>query len=158
VFEQAEPGTAHVITRYRNANANLRTQLQRIIHKAGLTPWPRLFHNLRSTRQTELAETFPGHVVCAWIGNTEKVAQNHYLQVTDAHFAQAVIEPVKDQPGNSAAQNPALSEAVSVGMSKEATQDTNEKRPVLPSDSDSSRYFPNNQVAATGLEPVTRGL
>src|SRR5687767_6032844 len=58
-------------------------QLHRIIRKAGLTPWPRLFHNLRATRQTELNEQFPAHVVCAWIGNTEKVAQNHYLQVTD---------------------------------------------------------------------------
>ena len=87
-----------VITRSRDKNANLRTQLQRIIRKAGLTPWPRLFHNLLATRQTELAEHFPAHVVCTWIGNTERVAQNHYLQVTDAHFAKAVAEPLKDQP------------------------------------------------------------
>jgi len=38
---------------------NLRTQFERIIKKAGLTAWPRLFHNLRSSRQTELAEVFP---------------------------------------------------------------------------------------------------
>src|SRR5262249_56235529 len=62
-FERAEPGTVHVITRYRDRNANLRTQLNRIIHKAGLTPWPKLFHNLRATRQTELAAEFPLHVV-----------------------------------------------------------------------------------------------
>jgi len=31
VFEQAEPGTRHVITRYRGSNSNLRTQLNRII-------------------------------------------------------------------------------------------------------------------------------
>ena len=35
VFEQAEPGTTHVITRYRDRNSNLRTQLHRIIRKAG---------------------------------------------------------------------------------------------------------------------------
>ena len=29
---------------------------EKIIVKAGLTPWPRLFHNLRSSRQTELQE------------------------------------------------------------------------------------------------------
>jgi hypothetical protein len=29
------------------------------------------------------------HVVCAWIGNTEAIAQKQYLQVTEAHFAQA---------------------------------------------------------------------
>jgi len=89
VFDEAEPGTEHVITRYRQPNSNLRTQLKRIIHKAGLKPWPRLFQNLRSTRETELTETFPLHVVTAWIGNSQLVARKHYLQVTDEHFARA---------------------------------------------------------------------
>ena len=62
--------TEFVITRYRDSNANLRTQLQRIIKRAGLKPWPKLFHNLRATRQTELSEEFPAHVVCSWLGNT----------------------------------------------------------------------------------------
>jgi len=39
------------------------------------------------------------HVVCAWIGSSEAVAKDHYLQVTDAHFERAT----------SAAQNPAQS-------------------------------------------------
>jgi integrase len=88
-FEQAEPGCEYVITRYRDTNANLRTQLTKIIKRAGLKPWPKLFHNLRSTRQTELAEQFPTHVVCAWIGNSRQVAMEHYLQVTDDHFERA---------------------------------------------------------------------
>jgi hypothetical protein len=29
------------------------------------------------------------HVVCAWIGNSERVVAKHYLQVTEEHFAQA---------------------------------------------------------------------
>ena len=82
-----------VITRYRNRNSNLRTQLNRIIAKAGLEPWPKLFHNLRSTRQTELAEKFPAHVVCEWIGNSEAVAAKHYLQTTAEHFDKAVADP-----------------------------------------------------------------
>jgi integrase len=89
VFDEAEPGTEYVITRYRQPNVNLRTQLQRIIRKAGLKPWPRLFQNLRSTRETELAEKFPLHVVTAWIGNSQLVARKHYLQVTEEHFAKA---------------------------------------------------------------------
>ena len=107
-YEEAEAGTEYVITRYRNKNGNLRTQLQRIIRGAGLTPWPRLFHNLRSTRQTELAEQFPAHVVCSWIGNTERVADDFYLQTTDAHFAKAIAQPIEtNATANSAAQNPA---------------------------------------------------
>ena len=89
-FELAQPGTQHVIYRYRDGNANLRTQLQRIIRRAGLDPWPKLFQNMRSTRETELAETFPMHVVCQWIGNSQPVAVAHYLQLTDEHFERAV--------------------------------------------------------------------
>src|SRR5690349_5940094 len=66
---------------YRDVSGNLRTQLHRIIERAGLIPWPKTFHNLRSTRQTELSEDFPAHVVCAWLGNSEDVAKDHYLQV-----------------------------------------------------------------------------
>lgn len=47
-FDQAEPGTEEIITRYRDRNANLRTQLLRIIELAGVKPWPKLFHNLRA--------------------------------------------------------------------------------------------------------------
>ena len=86
-FDAAEPGEQHVITRYRDSTQNLRTQFQRIIKAAGFAPWPRLWQNLRSSRQTELAESFPAHVVCSWIGNSEAVARDHYLQVTNDHFA-----------------------------------------------------------------------
>ncbi len=89
VFDQAAVGTEHVITRYRHTNSNLRTQLHRIVRRAGLEPWPKTFHNLRATRQTELANHFPTHVVCKWIGNTAAVAAEHYLQITDEHFEQA---------------------------------------------------------------------
>ena len=32
---------------------NLRTQFKKILKRAGVTPWPRLWHNLRASRQTE---------------------------------------------------------------------------------------------------------
>ena len=86
----AEPGTEFVISKYRDTNTNLRSQLQRIILKAGLEAWPKLFQNLRSTRETELAEKFPMHVVCRWMGNSELVAAKHYLQLTDGHFERAI--------------------------------------------------------------------
>jgi hypothetical protein len=101
VFEAAEAGTEYIITRYRDPNANLRTQLLRIIDRAGVQPWPKLFHNLRASRETELAQEHPLHVVCAWIGNSQQIAAKHYLQVTDDHFEQAL------KPGPEAAQNPA---------------------------------------------------
>ncbi len=89
-WDAADENAEFVITRYRDANANLRTQFNRIVRKAGLEPWKKPFQNLRSTRETELSECFPMHVVCAWIGNSESVAKKHYLQVTDDHFSRAV--------------------------------------------------------------------
>jgi hypothetical protein len=87
--------TEFVITKYRGPNCNLRTQFQRILAKAGLKPWPKLFQNLRATRETELAEEHPIHVVCAWMGNSKAVAIEHYLQVTDAHFEKAARNPAQ---------------------------------------------------------------
>jgi len=92
VFDEAEPGTAHVINRYRDSRANLRTQLCRIIRRAGLEPWPKVFHNMRASRETELTARFPLHVVCEWIGNTATIADKHYLRVTERDFEAAVRE------------------------------------------------------------------
>ena len=73
----------------RDRYANIRTRLENIILRAGLSPWPKLTHNLRATRETELAATFPEHVVCEWIGNSSRVARKHYLRVTEADVARA---------------------------------------------------------------------
>jgi len=112
VFDEAAPGTTHVITRYRGNAVNLRTQLQRYIERAGVKPWPKLWQNLRASRATELADRFPSHVCAAWLGHTEKIADAFYRQVTDEHFARAVAVPTvasitEDADGNKAAQNPA---------------------------------------------------
>jgi hypothetical protein len=84
-----------VIVRYRDANSNLRTQLLRIVEKAKLTPWPKLFQNLRATRATELADEFPEHVAANWLGHSNKIADKHYRQVTQEHLDRALkrLEP-----------------------------------------------------------------
>ena len=70
-------------------NANLRTQFLKLLQKAGVEPWPRLFHSMRASRQTELEEQFPSHVVCGWIGNSETIAKASYLLITEDHYKQA---------------------------------------------------------------------
>ncbi len=88
--ELAEGGDVHCVTRYRSKESNLRTQLHRIIKRAGLSPWPRVFQNLRSTRVTELCDKFPEHVCEAWLGHSEVIAKRHYRQVTEKHFEKAI--------------------------------------------------------------------
>jgi hypothetical protein len=87
--EKAPSDQRYVIGGYRDSNSNLRTQFQRILTKAGIQSWPRLFHNLRASRETELMSHFPAHVVETWLGNTSKVAKDHYLQVTPDHIREA---------------------------------------------------------------------
>ena len=93
-MEPEDRAKAHLITRYRDANSNLRTQLERIIAKAGLKPWPKLFQNLRATRATELAAEFPAHVAADWLGHSTMVAQKHYWRTTDADFEKATAPAV----------------------------------------------------------------
>lgn len=102
-YTEADDCAHYVITRYRDTHVNLRSQLCRIIKRAGLVQWPKPWINLRSSRETELVEQFPVQVVTAWLGNSPKVAQMHYLQVTDSHFDRAT----KPTPAAQAAQNAA---------------------------------------------------
>ena len=88
VCEQARPGTIYVIANHRNANH--RTRQEKIIKRAGLTPWPKLFQNLRATRATELAAEFPSHVAAKWTGQSQQIAEKHYWRVTDADFEKAI--------------------------------------------------------------------
>ncbi|MBX3419288.1 MAG: site-specific integrase [Pirellulaceae bacterium] len=88
-WEVAPDGAVYVIERYRGAE-NLRTQFARIVERAGVPMWPKPFVNLRSTRRTELQESFPDHVINKWLGHSAAVAAKHYLQVTDDHWAAAV--------------------------------------------------------------------
>jgi hypothetical protein len=45
------------------------TELLRLLLRADVSGWPRLFHSLRANRQTELQREFRLHVVCSWLGN-----------------------------------------------------------------------------------------
>jgi integrase len=101
----AEEGVKHVFVKLRGEN--LATTGQKIIKRAGLTPWPKMWQNLRSSCETDLSANFPLHVACAWIGNSTNVAMRHYLQVTEVHFQQA---------GGSAAQSGVGSREVSATL------------------------------------------
>ena len=145
---------AHVITRYRDANSNLRTQLERIIAKAGLKTWPKLFQNLRATRATELAAEYPAHVAAEWLGHSTMVAQKHYWRVTDADFEKAASQPAE------AVQKAVQSAPVSDGQEKygEAGDSENcensEKTDVLVgSRVDSNHRLSACKAAALAAEP-----
>ena len=51
---------------------------------AGVEPFT--FKDLRAARDTIWHDRFPSHVVCAWMGHSEKVARDHYLSVPDEYY------------------------------------------------------------------------
>jgi integrase len=149
-FEAAEPGTIHVITRHRAPDLNLRTGLLRIIRRAGLTPWPKPFHNLRASRETELAAEYPIHVVCNWIGNTERIAAKHYLQVTDDDFAKAAAGAAESDA--EALQKPTLPAAVPTCLPSPVMTEAPESRGLSLASSSIALCSPDLQVPPRGIE------
>lgn len=70
-------------------DSNLRTTLQKIIARAGVQQWPKLWQNLRASGATDLARSLPAHVASAICGHTVEVAREHYWQVTETDFDNA---------------------------------------------------------------------
>jgi len=101
-------------------NCNLRTSFEKLIKRAGLEPWPRLFHNLRSSRETELLNKgFPLHVVANWMGHNAKISLKHFAQTTDEHFERAVSGGSSGaKSSSSVAQFPAQQAAAASGEEK----------------------------------------
>jgi integrase len=131
-FEQAEPGDTHVITRYRSQNTNLRTQLHRIIQKAGVQRWEKPFQNMRSSRETELAERYPIQVVTAWLGNSPAVAIKHYLQVLDEHFDNATQKTEAERKAERQSAIEEVSERQRGTSTKNNNPENTAKSPLLP--------------------------
>jgi integrase len=78
-----------VIANLRGSEAYLRTSFLKILKKAGIMPWPKVFHNLRASRETELLDDFPIKDVCSWIGNSQAVAMKHYAMRREDSFSRA---------------------------------------------------------------------
>ncbi len=148
-FDAAEPGAVYVLHRYRSKSQNLRQGLKRIIAKAKLTEWPKLFVNLRASRATELVEHFPGHVAAAWLGHTEAVANEHYRQVTPEHMARAASKPT----GVCSALKSALQGALQSGPESTGKMRQSENAKEMSADAahEKGREFPVHSTACVTL-------
>jgi len=144
-FEAAPDGAEFVIGRYRDAGTNLRTQLLRLINRAGVKEWPRAWHNMRASRATELAAEHPQHVAAAWCGHTEAVSEAHYWKVREEDFAAAAA-------GKKAAQNPAQSGPVSGDMGGNKTERELAQVPSVPKETSPDTSVPGDQVTPWGFE------
>ncbi|MGV3609241.1 MAG: tyrosine-type recombinase/integrase [Planctomycetaceae bacterium] len=164
--KEAPKDAEFVITLCRDSAINLRSRLTRIIEKAGLKPWPKLWQNLRSTRQTELASEFPIHAVCEWLGNSVTVAARHYLRVTESDFQRAAgldkegaIEgEIVHANYNASRMQNAMQRFPTVTSANSQESETDREIPAncvhLRDREGSKRLVHKRTVAGTGLEPV----
>ncbi len=126
-------------------NCNLRTTFQKIVERAGLEPWPRLFHALRASCESDLAREYPITTVCKWIGNTVAIAARHYIQVTDADFHRAAMG------GAEAVQNPVQQPQETGCKARQQKQET----PAIAENCEGMRECTTVHVGDGGLEPST---
>jgi integrase len=172
-FEMAPEGAVHLVSDEMRArangpdgwvNVNLRTTMEKIVKRAGLKPWKRLFHNLRASRQTELEDQFPTHVVCKWLGNSPKIARKNYLKVTQEHYQRALQGGAKG--GALEAQNEAQQagegECEKVNNTRHSTEKGRKKPEKIRSPQDNSlscavagAFVQADLMGGAGLEPVT---
>lgn len=141
-----QPVSGPIITRYREATQNLRTTFRKIVIRAGLKPWPKLFQNLRSTRETELvAETsISDFFVATYQGHSQLVAAKHYLQIRDEDYARAagtLAPPLAPQTHESGETRP------------QRTKEAREKRSVFRGLAESFADMQSAGMGPTGLEP-----
>jgi len=140
-------------------DANLATQLQRIVERAGETPWPKTFINLRSTRRTELQERFPSHVVDAWLGHSTKTAEIHYLQVTADHWRAGASLTTNKRSANSVSManqsGGVASGVISADQSQSGDTAKDTAMPENHKKSPARLNLTELSVTPTGLEPVS---
>ncbi len=86
---RAEPGELWVFPRLRKLSGNIREPMEKILKRAGIAPWPRLFNAMRSSCAIDMARVLPLHVSSAMLGHSPEIAQRHYLKVDDADFETA---------------------------------------------------------------------
>lgn len=148
-FEAAPEGTEYVIPDdniRRPRHAYLRSRMRKIIEDAGLEPWRRTFHNMRASRQTELELQWPGYAVSRVMGNSERIADRHYLMMTD--------DLMDQMAGGEAVRNPVRNRAEQAGTAGEPQ----------PGNAANTYAFPDvltdaeQKVAPAGFEPATNPL
>ncbi|MBY0589619.1 hypothetical protein K2X85_20800 [bacterium] len=135
------------------ANANLRTMLEKLIRRAGVEPWPRLWHSMRASCETDLARHFPLSSVAKWLGNTQAVAMRNDVDVTDADFNRAAKFVLTDD--EKAVQNPAQQGREMGGLERKSDTSSFEGPSILPENSLPCDSMTNAETFPTGFEPVT---
>lgn len=85
----APEGEPLLFPSYQISNSGLAGHLQRTLRRIGIAMWPKPFHNMRASRESDLMDEYPIHVAAAWIGNSPRIALQHYSRIAKHHTDRA---------------------------------------------------------------------
>ena len=98
-FDEVEEGEPHLVTLRLSGAA--RRQINRILQRAKVAAWPKLWQSLRQSCEKEWAMSFPQYAVSKWIGHSITVSGRHYANsVPDELFERAAARPADEEPGD----------------------------------------------------------
>ncbi len=89
-YSDAPEGAEFILPTYSTHTSPAMLVL-RACRAAGVDPWPRPFHAMRASCETDWAARFPLADVAEWLGHSRMVAARHYLRPTGATFAAATM-------------------------------------------------------------------
>lgn len=156
-FDAAADGERLVVPMAGRPGANLRTTAEKIIARASVEAWPRLFQNLRASCETDWVQTYPAHVCAKWLGHSPTIAAQHYLQVRDAHFRDAIEGGSKSgaESGARAAHFQAQQPAARDRVDSQIRPQGDATAGLVRSGAKSCDTLHKRLVGSTGFEPVT---
>ena len=143
-------GEAHVLRRPLRDGANINPQMRRIVERAGVVPWPKIFTNLRSSRETELLDWSPQHVVNDVMGHSRQVASEHYQQTRPEH-----LQAIADLHFGGSPRG-AESGAAARGTPRHVAAGFASFQPEINENGHSPCVANGRRMTPTGFEPVSR--
>lgn len=122
--EAFDPEQEYCLFGITGTPSNIRDHFGRIIKKAGLQPWPRIWHNLRASRDTDLSEFLPAHAVAALMGNSAETSNQHYKMLTPGQIDALKVSTLSPATSPPETKNRGRDEVgTKVGMQPPATAD-----------------------------------
>ena len=143
---------------------NLNTPFGKMVARAGFAVWPKVMHNMRASLETDLMDHFAIQVVCAWIGNTPRVAIASYLQTTESHVAKALALPPTAPLGRREGGSESGSARVGTGripgragpaLENDGRTDSPENLGNCPLSAANDLISPVVRISPIGVEPIT---
>jgi len=129
-YRERKPGAVYVLPRARSTGT-LSTHAKRLVAKAGIEVWPKLFVNMPGSCSDDLERAGVNEkAVSAWTGNLKRIRDRHYHAVRDEDWAAATGVSKK------ATHIPARSPAVSGNQEPSTLHESREKSLDVPKDAE----------------------